>query len=312
MVKIGYFVMLILFLCCSCMAQHKKQKKMKERVIESMLSKTIEYKSRPVYSCQVNKNNCRLILEVEGSTDSRFIENNGESMMLPLNPLLIKSGLQKIIVKIYPFEGQEYIDAGANVGLTFYNAPDKDSNLTDYKKIATFSLPKNIGEQKLPYYESVIEFDVTVPFNYSKELKESQNLKNITDIESKVVDKYRFLRNLGIDSDDASFKKELSHGNMRYINNMYSTSLSDIEGVVNGISALCEHRLKSKTIQSIENYDIEYYANGKMVALLQKNFNPILYTKGSWLNSEGELTSAEVGQRVFLYMPKDSNELKLW
>ncbi|WCC43770.1 hypothetical protein PJW08_00710 (plasmid) [Tenacibaculum finnmarkense] len=233
-------------------------------------------------------------------------------MMLPLNPLLIKSGLQKIIVKIYPFEGQEYIDAGANVGLTFYNAPDKDSNLTDYKKIATFSLPKNIGEQKLPYYESVIEFDVTVPFNYSKELKESQNLKNITDIESKVVDKYRFLRNLGIDSDDASFKKELSHGNMRYINNMYSTSLSDIEGVVNGISALCEHRLKSKTIQSIENYDIEYYANGKMVALLQKNFNPILYTKGSWLNSEGELTSAEVGQRVFLYMPKDSNELKLW
>ncbi|WP_370398547.1 hypothetical protein [Tenacibaculum dicentrarchi] len=285
---------------------------MKERVIESMLSKTIEYKLRPVYSCQVNKNNCRLILEVEGSTDSQFLENNGESMMLPLNPLLIKSGLQKIIVKIYPFEGQEYIDAGANVGLTFYNAPDKDSNLTDYKKIATFSLPKNIGEQKLPYYESVIEFDVTVPFNYSKELKESQNLKNITDIESKVVEKYRFLRNLGIDSDDASFKKELSHGNTTYLNNIYSTSLSDIEGVVNGITALCEYRLNNKKIQLIENYDMQYYANGKIVTLLKKNLNPILYTKGDFINSEGELTYFEGGQPIFLYMPKDSNELKIW
>ncbi|MCG8737383.1 hypothetical protein G1L16_13275, partial [Tenacibaculum finnmarkense] len=125
---------------------------MKEENIKEIFLNFNKYDNRPVYSCQVNKNNCRLILEVEGSTDSRFIENNGESMMLPLNPLLIKSGLQKIIVKIYPFEGQEYIDAGANVGLTFYNAPDKDSNLTDYKKIATFSLPKNIGEQKLPYY----------------------------------------------------------------------------------------------------------------------------------------------------------------
>ncbi|MCG8814166.1 hypothetical protein G1K66_12970 [Tenacibaculum finnmarkense] len=71
---------------------------MKEENIKEIFLNFNKYDNRPVYSCQVNKNNCRLIIEVEGSTDSRFIENNGESMMLPLNPLLIKSGLQKVIV----------------------------------------------------------------------------------------------------------------------------------------------------------------------------------------------------------------------
>ncbi|WCC43768.1 hypothetical protein PJW08_00795 (plasmid) [Tenacibaculum finnmarkense] len=285
---------------------------MKEELIESILSKTIEYKLRPVYSCQVNKNNCRLILEVEGSTDSRFIENNGESMMLPLNPLLIKSGLQKIIVKIYPFEGQEYIDLGANIGLTFYNAPDKDSNLTDYKKIATFSLPKNIGEQKLPYYESVIEFEVTVPFDYSKELKEAEDLTQILNIEDEINEKYKNIRSLGISNSDALLKKQSIHNYILYVNNTYFNSLVNIQKGINGVFAICESRLQNKTILPIENYDIQYYANGKIVALWQKNLNPILYTKGEFINSEGKLTYFEGGQVVFLYKKKDSKYLDIW
>ncbi|MBE7649200.1 hypothetical protein J2Q11_13290 [Tenacibaculum finnmarkense genomovar finnmarkense] len=285
---------------------------MKEENIKEIFLNFNKYDNRPVYSCQVNKNNCRLILEVEGSTDSRFIENNGESMMLPLNPLLIKSGLQKIIVKIYPFEGQEYIDAGANVGLTFYNAPDKDSNLTDYKKIATFSLPKNIGEQKLPYYESVIEFKVDIPFDYSEELDNSFDLTLVSGFEEKIIDKYKVIRNLGLSFEGAKYNKERLHHTIKHLNSMYHISKKDAENSEEFISFMEDRRLKKRVFLPIKNYHIQYYANGKIAALWQKKLKPMLYIKGEFTNGQGELINFEGGDPIFLYMPKDSNELKIW
>ncbi|MCG8253247.1 hypothetical protein [Tenacibaculum finnmarkense] len=97
-----------------------------------------------------------------------------------------------------------------------------------------------------------------------------------------------------------------------YVNNTYFNSLVNIQKGINGVFAICESRLQNKTILPIENYDIQYYANGKIVALWQKNLNPILYTKGEFINSEGKLTYFEGGQVVFLYKKKDSKYLDIW
>ena len=304
---------ILLSIVCMYIGSCQTKEKQMEELIQETYSYIKEYKTTPVYSCQVNKYNCRLIIEIERDVDYRFVENNGESMMLPLNSMLVKSGMQKAIIKVYPFEGEEYIDAGANIGLTFYYAPDKDSNLSEYQKITTFSLPKDIGEQKLPYYEAVVEFEAKVPFDYSEELVQAKNLKQIPDIEEKVVAKFNQLREICVNLKDVGYRKEILHRIQKLYNAMYvKKNLKFIGEKYEKKYGLVNDIAKNREFLAIENYDIQYYADGKIVALWQKNLKPILYMKGEVTNSKGETRIVEGGDPIFLYMPKGSEVLKLW
>ncbi|MCG8813962.1 hypothetical protein G1K66_11925 [Tenacibaculum finnmarkense] len=283
-----------------------------EEIIEEVYNNVETYTTRPVYGVQVNKSGCKLVVEIEGGTDFRFTENNGESMMQPLNLDLIDSGKKTAIVKVYPLDSDSLLTKKAYVSLRFTFAPDKKSGINEYKTIASFSLPEDIGTQKSPYFEARIPFEVKVPFDYSIELGKAKDLKNIANIEELVVAKYNELRTICENFDEIGYWEESIHFSTIVFNTLYDTSKEEITKGYEIKPGLIDSSLYNRELLPIENYNIQYYANNKIVALWQKNHNPMLYMKANYKYISGKEAYNEGGDPIFLYMPKGSNELKLW
>lgn len=304
---------LIQFLNIGCQAQNDK--KTMEQIISDIKSQVKTYSETPVYTVQMNKQGCKMVLEMRDNVDYRMVENNGESMMLPLNAMITKSGPQTAIVKIYPKDGDEFISKYAHVKLTFYHAPNKNSRLSEYKKITEFELPSGLEEKKLPYYETKIQFAATVPFDYSKELAEAKDLKTVPNIEQKVVQKYNEIRNACENLNSLAYNKYLVHSSALVYNTTYTSKEQIEEKETSGdLLALVDPQVKKRSFTPIQNYSVQYYANGKIIALWQKNHHPILHLKGEVAPSKegSEAKSFEAGDPIFLYLPKNAEGLQVW
>ena len=96
-----YLVLMVLITSCQ-----KKQKKETSasigtgNVTEEISSHVHNYSSTPMYSLQMNKQGCKLVVEIESNVDYRLVENSGESMMIPLNAMITSSGKQTLKIKI--------------------------------------------------------------------------------------------------------------------------------------------------------------------------------------------------------------------
>lgn len=296
----------MMMLISSCKGQEKEQQM--DKITEEIIKLVHQYPTTPMYSLQMNKQGCKLVVEMENNVDYRLVENNGESIMIPLNVMITKSGKQRLKVKIYPKEGDQYITKYAHVQINIFNAPNKNSSLKDYAKIAEFTLPQGLEEQKLPYYEQSIEFEANVPFDYSRELNTATDLSKLKDIEEKVLKKYNEVREICEKSDIIAYNKLSIHSSAL----VYNTTYASIEEIKNSQHSnrfgIVESNLNNRQFLPIENYAIQFYANNKIVALWQKNHNPSLYMKGE--NSSGKVV--EGGDPLFLYMPEGSKELKAW
>ncbi|MBP2616012.1 hypothetical protein [Chryseobacterium jejuense] len=277
------------------------------QIKDAAINSIHSYSTTPVYSLQMNKQGCKLVVEMENNVDYRLTENRGESIMLPLNVMITKSGEQTLKIKIYPKDGDQYITKYAHVKINIFNAPDKSSSLKDYKKIAEFTLPEGLESQKLPFYEHTIDFDATVPFDYSKELDKAVALNKIPNIEELVVKKYNEVRTICGKSDVAAYTSLSAHSAALVYNATY-TDIQEVKNKSENQYGIVDSKLKNRTFIPIENYYMQFYANNKIVALWQRNHNPLLYLKGE--NSAGKVI--EGGDPLFLYMPEGSNELKAW
>lgn len=299
-------ILFFFFSITSCKGQEKEQKM--EKITEEIINLVHHYPKTPVYSLQMNKQGCKLVVEMENNIVYRLIEIKGESIMIPLNVMITKSGKQSLKIEIYPKDGDQYLTKYAYVQVNIFNAPNKSSSLKDYAKISEFTLPQGLEAQKLPYYEKIIEFEANVPFDYSKELNVSADLSKIKDIEGKVVKKYNEVREICEKSDIVAYN-QLSIQSSALVYNTTYTTIEEIKtSQQTNRFGIVESNLKNRKFLPIENYKIQFYANNKIVALWQKNHNPSLYMSGE--NSSGK--TVEGGDPLFLYMPEGSTELKAW
>jgi hypothetical protein len=304
--------MLISLNSCS---QSKNTKKEMEEIVQEIHKQVHTYKEKPVYSTQVDKTGCRMVLEMKNNIEYRFTENNGESMNVPLNFFITKSGKQTAIIKVYPKEGDTYITKYAMANLTFYYAPDKGSKIDEYKEIAKYTLPEGLEEKKLPYYEALVTFDATIPFDYSKELENAQDLTKVSNIEQKIINKYSRTSEVIRDKDIIAYEKQNLFNNIRMFETTYEASIEEIR---NNEIQLQDANMFSSILQNremlpIENYKIQYYADGKIVALWNIiNMESPLRIKANYTKKDGSIGNYQESISLFLYMPAGSNELKVW
>lgn len=304
-------VILVLLSLNSC-NKFKNTKKEMDEIVEEIYKEIHQYKSRPVYSVQVDKTGCRLYLEIKDNIDYGFTESNGESMNLPLNFFITKSGKQTVIIKIYPKQGDLYITKFAMINLVFYRAPDKDSDMSEYKEIAKYSF-EGLEDKKLPYYEAQVTFNAEVPFDYSSVLNKSQDLTKGSDIENKVVKKYNDMGQIIYNFDQLSYEKNKKFLSVRVFESSYETDKNIIKQTVTDTLNIFNSTLKNREILHIENYKIQYYANNKIVALWNiKNLESALRLKGRYKKKDNSIIDYEVSDPLFLYIPSGSDELKVW
>ncbi len=106
---------------------------MKE-IINKLLKNTKKYDLRPVYSVQVSKVACRLVLEFDGGIEYRYPNDGSSAEMVPLNPFIYKNGKQKINIKVYPESTELFIPPHTVANINFFYAPDIGFEFPEYIK----------------------------------------------------------------------------------------------------------------------------------------------------------------------------------
>ncbi len=189
-------------------------------------------------------------------------------------------------------------------------AKDKDDGVNTYTTLAHAELPEDIGSKKLPYFELKIPFEAVVPFDFSKDLEMAQDLSKIPNIEEKVVAKYNQLRDLLVEGDGLSFLKEIEDSDLKLISCLYFTKKEMLidDKSENADTDRVRTDVKNRKVYPIENYEMTFSANNRLVILRRKN------DKEEMINVEYETEqgSQSLLRCTILYMPAGSNELKVW
>ena len=292
----------------------KKQVDMEKEIVvfqDQLYNKIKKYSKRPLYIVQVNKKNCRaLVLCNDIPHWLTLYENTDESMALYLNNYIPKTGPQVLSVKVYPREGEDFITEMAAVDLKICFAADKDHGVDQYKTITKAELPADIGTKKLKYYEFEVPFEATVPFNFSAELANAQNLKSVPGIETKVVEKYKQLQGYLVKGDGLSFARAFEKSDLKSSTYLYATKQELIadDQAENVDVQRARLDLKNRKVKPIEQYELVFFAGGKLAKLQTSK------DKKEMLTVDFEDGNGQSGfeKPVLLYLPAGSKELEIW
>ena len=311
MKKINLIVATCLIAFSSCSQTKQQKTKIMELFIDSVMQHVKHYDNTPVYSLQINKAGCRMLVETNDFPPGyigTLYSNQGESMMIGLNRFILKSGKQKIKLKIYPREQDEFISGYAHLDIKLFYNSNKDSGFSNYVQLAQVGLPEDIVDRKLAYSEIEIPFEAKVPYDFSSRLDSAVDLKAIPNIEKKVLEKFEAKRSL------IEKGKEVEYGyedkeSIKMLGNMFYATKKELWEFYEAGREIFDANRKGREVLPIENYEIVFYANNKLVTI-RRNDN-----KGDVLKAEfkkdGKLT-ADASYSLDLYMTKGSNEFKVW
>lgn len=77
----------------------KQEIKKMEELIQEYLGMVKTYPEKPAYYLQVNKTGCRLLVRVNDiPVGHHFVKNEGQSMLYPINDLLLGSGKHTVSI----------------------------------------------------------------------------------------------------------------------------------------------------------------------------------------------------------------------
>jgi hypothetical protein len=188
---------LILILSINSCAQSPKENAKKMNDYYDQITDEIKFpKPTPFYTLQINKQDCRVLIRINDiPLTYNFFEDEAESQLLPINTRIPKSGEQVVTIEVYPKSNQQAISDKAHVNVKLIYASGRDVSMQQYEMKQEFDLPEALGDQKLPEYIIKGSFRADVPWDFSKDISTAKDLSKITDIEKKVVDKYKQLSN---------------------------------------------------------------------------------------------------------------------
>ena len=297
------FFSFILFCVVACGQKHKQNIEAIKQQVKKQIS---QYQSFPNYSIQVNKGGCRVDLIGNGMPLYTFFEVEGMSSgTISFNGYILKSGTQQLKVKVYPAEGKTTLDDNTYLTIEILKWNNERDPISERLVLKEASLPDKVKQQKLKYYELIVDFDAQVPYDFSQTLTSAETLSTIPNIENKVLDTYKKIYSWLKKEDIESLADFYAESNIRYCLVFY---LED---------ELLEDRFDYKDIfkpkQKVDpfpdksKYKMVFYADRKLVRLERiKDHSDILTLSGK--DSDGTEVNTELN--VLLYMPKGSNEFK--
>lgn len=303
---------------CSQNTNKNTQEKSQIEINNSMLSQVEKeinsFTSRPYYSVEFDNANsgCQFEILVNDIPVFRKIGiNGGVTSAAPINSCILKSGKQKLTIKLYPNIGKENIIASnkdkspLNLSVSYRKDAWNNSVLDE---VVIFKLPPIIlPDNGLPYFEEEVEFEAIVPYEFDG-WANSKDLTKVVDIEQKVLNKYKEIQKLLIDKNYALFAKMKTQKDLEMNISFYLKPNEIVAGENFDKEAFTE---KNAEVQSLENSKIVFYGKGKLVTL--ENINDKASALRTILkhNKNGKETEEVIRFPVLLHMPQNSNELEI-
>ncbi|PQL93230.1 hypothetical protein C4S77_06100 [Apibacter adventoris] len=199
----------------------------------------------------------------------KYFSNGSASAFVPINGMLIKGKKQEIKIKLYNSDGEKNITEDIAKYFSLKIVLSKDISFGKFQDVQIIKIPDSI--KNTSFVEYVFPFYVEFPF----EIEGWQKSLNLTNEDKdklleEVVLKYEQFRNILNNKDGKEFLEKTKHRenelNQAFYFNEDQKREDDKETleIINRITK----------VFPLENYQMVFYGNGKIVALVRidKNF----------------------------------------
>lgn len=264
----------MLFLCISitsqlsCQTKKSSQTNNQQLTMQNLDSLLNNYTTKPVYYAEFGNRGCFFEIWINGTLMYKHTEKGtiGKTA-ITINPYILLSGKQTMKIRLFPYPDEETITEENPFRLEIgYNdfaiAPSPDQQRPWN---VAYTLPEiKVPEGGLPHFEVKAEFDAKVPY-LIKSWIDCIDLREIPNIEKKVVAEYEYVRELMINQELYKLKEYLA-----FRDNELSVSLYESKED-------CERKWRSycrdisgttiEGFQAIEDYELIFSENGRSVML---------------------------------------------
>lgn len=262
-------IILTVFISFTACSQKKKDNMNTNKAL-NIYKEVKKFDYNPRYWLDIKASDCTYEILVNGMPLSIYYDKASNSQVsIPLNTRILKSGVQKLSIKIYPpldnsFNFKESLIESSSVSIKISYGEFGKEKAADYKKVLEYKTP----EMRLPYYETELSFNATVPYQLSGwEKSVDLSHEKEEDLEKEVIKKYQeFIKLYDGKENDAVLEKYYQR-EKEIAQSLFLNKESDSREAVNKIEKDINKGIPFK----LEKYTMKIYADGKVVALVRND-----------------------------------------
>ncbi|WP_282144223.1 hypothetical protein [Cellulophaga baltica] len=267
--------------------------------------KDYEYlsKKRPGYYLEVNNQNCYYEIDINNLSCGEFYDPYPMySVRLPLNLNILKSGQQKLSLKVLPDVG-DFIKESASLQLRLMRYDDMldiENEFGKSKVIWEWKMP-NVGEHKLPIFIFHTTFEAKVPYEletldlYATDLSELDEKVVLKEVLKEFQLKQKSIVNNTQDRDYL----------IRHLNRAFVQIYPDNELLAKTVDDMLTIE-KGMELQPLENYEIRFYYNYKIATLVRKENKQ----SAIWFNNPSKKEKSY--QPYYIFKHKETGTWHMW
>ena len=304
-----------------------------DNLVEEIAKQVKNYPSEKIYGLGYSNNNCYFDMFVDGIRAYRYPGRGVVgSTAIEINELLFHSGKHTISYKMYPLytleergvtTTQNTLVDNSYIALDVYSYNLKDKNARDisYAEYTTPNIAiKNAQGDTISYkfagagktyYEGSFEVELDVPYQLQPPFATAQDLRKMdqkqlmTKLLAKYKEVWQIYKNRELDN-----IARLEFDMLKY----YAVSHYATKEVIkkNWDFLYDNYKNTSFEMQPLANYKLEFFADGKLVALmLDTKDNKIRGNTALWIKLKDEENTPVFFNRYF-YIPQGETEFKVY
>ena len=304
-----------------------------DNLVEEIAKQVKHYPSEKIYGLGYSNNNCYFDMFVDGIRAYRYPGRGVVgSTAIEINELLFHSGKHTISYKMYPLYTLEergvtttqntLVDKSyVTLEVCSYDLKNEEAEDISYAEYATPNIAtknaqgdtiyKFAGSGKKTYYEGSFEVEVDLPYQLQPPFATAQDLRKMdqkllmTKLLAKYKEVWQIYKNRELDN-IARIEFDMLKD---YAVSHYATK----EVIKKNWDFLYDnYKNTSFEMQPITNYKLEFFADGKLVALmLDTKDNKIRGNTALWIKLKDEENTPVFFNRYF-YIPKGETEFKVY
>lgn len=227
---------------------------------------------------------------------------NIDYAVTPINPYILKSGVQKIKIELFPFVVDHKLESDIEFNLKVFFVKNYNEEIVDSSENLVFDLPPLMIDAQLSEWRFENSFIAEVPYQVTG-WSNSQNLKELNNIETQLRKKFKDLVSFIENKEPDKILKEFAIS-MKESESFYYLTKNQLDNSRQDFITLI--RMPNIFIAPLDNTVVKYYANGKLVTLETLDGKPALR-----IIQEGEDYSNEDNFPILFHMPIGSEEIEI-
>ncbi len=322
------FFSLLLVCFCGC-SQNKTQPIMQnseiteKNIVNKLASNIHHYDDEPMYQLLITNNWCSSEILIN---DMLVFKNFQEPLAGPtvdINNYIFKSGVQTVTIRMYPVgkykdEDIKTFIAGTGMSVTVNEYDEKSEKDNEIIKYTTPIKEERDEYGQLQfeaigktYYEARFTFNATIPYK----VEGFENARDLREwdaaiLHKKLLQEYNKVKAIYQNKDYDNIARTSYDGLKNEVISKYQTR----EYIDEVWEMLMEtYKLPTFEMQPIENYKMVFFADGKLVALMQDSKDPRVRGNSSlWAKFNRGEGIETLFCNSYFYIPKGATEFKIY